>query len=77
MTTTNKLKWHCRRGMKELDVLLLQYLEQNYHKASKKEQQAFENLLKKSDFDLYAYLTEQKIPANKDVQNLIKKLANI
>lgn len=61
MTTTNKLKWHCRRGMKELDVLLLQYLEQNYDKASKKDQQAFENLLKLSDNDLYALLILKKI----------------
>ncbi len=58
-----KLKWRCRRGMKELDVLLIQYLEQNYDKASKKEQQAFENLLQLSDYDLYVLL--------------IKKLANI
>ena len=56
-----KLKWHCRRGMKELDVLLMQYLEQNYDKASKKEQQAFENLLKLSDYDLYALLILKKI----------------
>jgi antitoxin CptB len=56
-----KLKWHCRRGMKELDVLLTQYLEQNYDKASKIEQQAFENLLKLSDNDLYALLILKKI----------------
>ncbi len=56
-----KLKWRCRRGMKELDVLLLQYLEQNYDKATKKEQQAFENLLKLSDYDLYALLILKKI----------------
>jgi antitoxin CptB len=56
-----KLKWRCRRGMKELDVLLIQYLEQNYDKASKKEQQAFENLLKLSDYDLYALLILKKI----------------
>lgn len=56
-----KLKWRCRRGMKELDVLLMQYLEQNYDKATKKEQQAFENLLKLSDNDLYALLILKKI----------------
>ena len=56
-----KLKWHCRRGMKELDVLLTQYLEQNYDKASKIEQQAFENLLKLSDNELYALLILKKI----------------
>ncbi len=61
MTMTNKLKWHCRRGMKELDVLLTQYLEQNYDKASKIEQQAFENLLKLSDNELYALLILKKI----------------
>lgn len=55
-----KLKWRCRRGMKELDVLLLQYLEQHYDKASKQEQQAFENLLKLSDYDLYALLIKNR-----------------
>ncbi|HEC04697.1 MAG TPA: hypothetical protein ENI84_00680 [Thiothrix sp.] len=45
----SKLKWHCRRGVKELDLVLQLYLEERYKSADEKEQEAFKSLLKKDD----------------------------
>jgi len=39
------LRWRCRRGMKELDVLLERFLQGRYTQASLRHQQAFERLL--------------------------------
>ena len=50
-----KLRWRCRRGMKELDVLLTRYVEERFCGASKLEQEAFRQLLESQDPDLYAY----------------------
>jgi antitoxin CptB len=30
MTELSRLRWLCRRGMKELDVVMSRYLEQHY-----------------------------------------------
>ncbi len=50
-----KLRWRCRRGMKELDVLLERYVDERFCGASKAEQEAFRLLLETQDMALYAY----------------------
>ncbi|MEZ5671583.1 MAG: succinate dehydrogenase assembly factor 2 [Thiotrichaceae bacterium] len=40
-----QLIWRCRRGMRELDLLLISYYEQYYPTADTAEQQAFVQLL--------------------------------
>jgi antitoxin CptB len=59
-----KLRWRCRRGMKELDVLLERYVDRGFCGASKPEQDAFKQLLESEDTDLYAFcLGGEKPPA--------------
>ena len=50
-----RLRWRCRRGMKELDVLLTRYMDERYCGASNAEQQAFKLLLETQDPVLYGY----------------------
>lgn len=50
-----RLKWACRRGMLELDVLLLPFVEQAFDSLSYAEQENFERLLSCDDPDLYAW----------------------
>ncbi len=51
-----KLRWRCRRGMKELDLLASSYLDQYYLTTSKEEQQAFANLMELQDPLLISYI---------------------
>jgi antitoxin CptB len=69
----SKLKWRCRRGMKELDVLLIRYLEQSYEQAPIAEQQTFQALLELPDMELYAYLLGQKTPTDGKLRALVEK----
>ena len=48
------LRWRCRRGMRELDVLLERYLAERWPAAGLEEQQAFADLLELTDPDLVA-----------------------
>jgi antitoxin CptB len=57
-----RLRWHCRRGMKELDLLLTRYMDQRYCAAPAREQEAFRNLLETQDPILYAYCLGQERP---------------
>jgi len=77
MSEFSKLKWRCRRGIKELDILLTSYLEHHYNHALVSEQQTFQILLELADPDLYAYLTRQKVPLDKQLNDLIEKLTTI
>jgi antitoxin CptB len=51
------LRWSCRRGMLELDVLLGNFLEEAFLKQSEKEQAIFVQLLDNNDQDLFNWLT--------------------
>jgi antitoxin CptB len=51
-----RLRWRCRRGMKELDVLLARWLERGWATASPSRRRAFEWLLEQPDPDLADWL---------------------
>jgi antitoxin CptB len=57
-----KLRWRCRRGMKELDVLLARYMDERFCGASSLEQDAFRRLLETQDTVLYAYCLGSERP---------------
>jgi antitoxin CptB len=69
-----RLRWHCRRGMKELDLLLAAYLEDRYASASSAEQQAFAKLLELQDPTLFAYLMGRERPTNEDARRVVDAL---
>jgi antitoxin CptB len=49
-----RLRWRCRRGAKELDLLLNAYLEKRYPHAGGEERAAFERLTAWADPDIMA-----------------------
>jgi antitoxin CptB len=57
-----KLRWRCRRGMKELDVLLARYVDERFCGASSLEQEAFRRLLESPDTVLYDYCLGSERP---------------
>ncbi len=72
----SRLRWRCRRGMRELDVVLQRYLEQRYATAPEAEQRAFESLLEEQDPLLLAYLTGREQPQDPQQANVIARLSN-
>jgi antitoxin CptB len=57
-----KLRWRCRRGMRELDELLARYLDERFRSASAAEQEAFGHLLETHDTLLYGYCLGSLLP---------------
>jgi antitoxin CptB len=53
-----KLKWQCRRGTRELDLLLNDYLENRFIKANPAEQSYFLEILKLEDSILLAQIDQ-------------------
>jgi antitoxin CptB len=54
-----RLLWRCRRGMKELDVLLERYARSHLAQASDAQRRIFARLLELPDPDLADYLLGQ------------------
>jgi antitoxin CptB len=57
-----KLRWRCRRGMQELDILLARYVDERFGSASHEEQEAFQRLLETQDTVIYGYCFGQERP---------------
>jgi len=51
-----RLRWRCRRGTKELDLILTRFLEQEYASLSDAQKDDFEALLLEQDPDLAGWL---------------------
>ena len=73
---TSQLRWRCRRGMRELDVLLERYLRERYPSAPAAEQQAFAALLDLPDPELLAFVMRQRVPADPHWVHVIAQLTD-
>ena len=58
------LQWRCRRGMKELDFLLLRYLRERHPDAASDERAAFVEFLELPDPDIARYLLAGDVPSD-------------
>ncbi len=57
-----RLRWRCRRGLLELDIILQRFLDNDFSSLDKSQRQAFNDLLDVSDNTLLAYLNKQEQP---------------
>lgn len=56
------LEWRCRRGMKELDLLLVRYLRERHPHAPDDERAAFAQFLELPDPEIARYLVWGDVP---------------
>ena len=69
-----RLKWLCRRGVKELDIIMSHYLEYSYLSATESEQKAFRELLEIEDPILFLLVVGKEKSADIDQDKLLSKL---
>ncbi|MCX7123928.1 MAG: succinate dehydrogenase assembly factor 2 [Gammaproteobacteria bacterium] len=67
----NRIKWACRRGMLELDLILEAYLEKRYPSAPPAEKELFVHFLTESDQDIFDWLFKKNRPENPESQKMI------
>ncbi len=67
-----RLLWHCRRGMKELDVLLSRFARERYLAVPPAQQAAFEALLALPDPEIADYLLGYRTAADTDLAALVR-----
>lgn len=74
MGETSRLRWQCRRGTRELDELLLRYLETRYAAANAAEKSAFESVLALSEPQLNGYLLQRQAPSSEPIARVIENI---
>ena len=66
-----RVVWHSRRGMLELDVLLLPFAEQKYRELSDDDQALYRQLLDCEDPDLFTWFLEHQIPDDAGLARMV------
>jgi antitoxin CptB len=69
-----KLRWRSRRGMRELDAVLLGFLETRAAELSEAEIASFEQILELPDPVLYAYLLGRSAPTDAAAAALVERI---
>jgi len=69
-----RLEWRCRRGTRELDLLLERYLHTRYRAAGTASQLAFERLLELQDPVLQAYFLGTAEPQDPGTRDLVRSI---
>ena len=65
------LVWQCRRGIKEIEVLLIPFLENHYEHESLEIREAFVALLEEADLDMFEWFTRREQPDNEQMELIV------
>jgi antitoxin CptB len=74
MLPERALRWQCRRGMRELDELLLGYCDGRYAGAGEPEKAAFRQLLALPDPVLAGYLLRGQDPGDRISAHVVRQI---
>ena len=66
--TEGYFRWHCRRGMKELDFILNRYLDAQYSRMNDATKQLFDDMLAEEDMLLWYWLSGKSQPADTNLR---------
>jgi len=66
-----RLYWHSRRGMLELDLLLVPFLEQVYRTLPADDQARYRALLDCEDTEMYAWFMQRERPQDPEIARIV------
>lgn len=66
-----RVRWACRRGMLELDVLLQPFIEAHYENLSVEHKSAFIRLLECEDPELFAWFMGHEICPDQELADMV------
>ena len=72
MNEMNRLRWSCRRGMLELDLVLTGFLDKHYPKLTGSQVKVFKELLDYPDTDLWDMIMARTEPADNTMKTVLQ-----
>ncbi len=67
----NRLRWACRRGMLELDLVLEPFVVARYAGLGERDRQRFQRLLGCEDQELFAWFLRREQPEDKELRAIV------
>ncbi len=71
LLTGGRLRWACRRGMLELDILLGDFVDSGYAALSESDKRLFQALLDYPDQELYEFFMAKRRAESAGIQRII------
>ncbi|MBD2858570.1 succinate dehydrogenase assembly factor 2 [Spongiibacter sp. KMU-158] len=74
MLSENEIKriyWGCRRGMLEIDLVMVPFFEQRFRQLSEQDQQRFVNLLECEDTELFQWFLGKGQPEDPELASIV------
>ena len=69
-----KILWQCRRGLWELDVIFIPFVENNFDYLEEDEISNFQRLLEYEDIEIFDILVNKKSFEDTSLQPIVKKI---
>ncbi|MBL4834918.1 MAG: succinate dehydrogenase assembly factor 2 [Pseudomonas sp.] len=69
-----RLYWHSRRGMLELDVLLVPFLEEAYSDLDAEDKLRYRKLLESEDQDMFGWFMQRSEPDDPDLKRMVRMI---
>lgn len=69
-----RIEWQCRRGMRELDKLIMPFYQQYFDELSETEQTTFVEMLNYTDPELFSWFMLQRPAPTEELQALISSI---
>jgi len=69
-----RVRWACRRGMLELDVLFQPFVESQYEQLSTKDKNIFVRLLEGEDPELFAWFMGHEQCPDPELADMVKRV---
>ena len=70
----NRLFWQSRRGMLELDVLLVPFVKEVYPQLDEEDQRRYRKLLSCEDQDMFGWFMERAVPEDEDLRYMVRMI---
>ena len=70
----NRLCWHSRRGMLELDLILEPFMKQCYRSLPAIDQARYERLLECEDTELFAWFLGRVEPDDEELASIVQRI---
>jgi antitoxin CptB len=72
MKELERVRWRCRRGLLELDIVLGRFIEQRYATLDEAQQIAFDELLDMPDTELWDMITGKEAPQQESLRTVLE-----
>ena len=70
----NRLYWHSRRGMLELDVLLVPFVREVYAGLNETDREVYKRLLECEDQDMFGWFMERTESEDPELQRMVRMI---